>query len=457
MCGIFGYIGKEKASEITALGLFILQHRGQESCGIAVSDGEKLTLIKEMGYVKEVLYQERIEKLDGFAAIGHVRYPTRGTPNLANSQPHLIETLNGPAYAFASNGDIVNYKTLRKEYEKKQIFFHSDNDGELIGKMLVYKLEREGKKIIEAVKEIMEEVKGAYSALFLTKDRIYAFRDPWGFRPMVFGRTEGGFAIGSESVAMDIIRAKEWREVEPAELLIISQEGVESVKYDEEVLRRGRKTPAHCSFEIIYFARPDSYQYRQFVHEKRMQLGEKLAEKDNIKADAVVPVPDSSNFMALGYSKKSGIPLCFGLIRSHYIGRTFIKPSQSIRDESVRQKFNPLYRFFHGKKIILVDDSIVRGTTIRKIVRMIKGAGAKEVHVRIASPPVKFPCYYGIDTPTYEELIANKMKIEEIRKFIEADSLMYLTVEELQEVLDNPENFCYACFNGDYPVLEREK
>ncbi len=453
MCGIFGYMGEEPAAEITALGLFMLQHRGQEACGIAVSDGRKLKLIKELGYVKEVFYQERLKKLDGFAAIGHVRYPTRGTPTVENAQPHLITTLQGPIYALASNGDIVNYKTLRKEYEQRGVFFDSDNDGELLGRILVYKMEKEGKEPIQAVLELTGEVKGAYSALFLTPTRLYAFRDPWGFRPMVFGKTEKGYAVASESVAMDIIRAKEWREVEPAELLIISKEGVEGVKFNEGELRKGGRR-AHCSFEIIYFARPDSYQYRQFVHDKRILLGEKLAEKDNVEADAVVPVPDSSNFMALGYSRKRGIPLCFGLIRSHYVGRTFIKPTQSIRDESVRQKFNPLYKFFSGKRVVLVDDSIVRGTTIRKIVRMVRGAGAKEVHVRIASPPVRFPCRYGIDTPTYEELIANKMSIDEIRKFIEADSLIYLTVEELREVLDYPEDFCYACFTGEYPVLE---
>ncbi len=455
MCGIFGYIGKGEASKITAMGLFMLQHRGQESCGIAVSNGKKIKLIKELGYVKEVFYEERVDELDGFAAIGHVRYPTRGKPTIENSQPHLIETLSGPAYAFASNGDVVNYKMLREKYEGKGVFFHSDNDGELIGRMLVYKVERENKSTEDAVEEIMEEVKGAFSALFMTKDRIYAFRDPFGFRPMIFGKTEDGLAIASESVAMDILRIKNWREVEPAELLILTKNGARDVKFNGEKLRK-RKETAHCSFEIIYFARPDSYQYHQFVHDKRVLLGEKLAEKDNVEADAVVPVPDSSNFMALGYSRKRRIPLCFGLIRSHYIGRTFITPSQSVRDESVRQKFNPLYRFFHEKRIILVDDSIVRGTTIRKIVRMIKGAGAKEVHVRIASPPVKFPCRYGIDTPTFEELIANRMTVEEIRKFIEADSLLYLTVDELKEVLDSPQDFCYACFNGEYPILEKE-
>ncbi len=455
MCGIFGYIGDEPAAEITALGLFMLQHRGQEACGIAVSDGRKLKLIKELGYVKEVFYQERIEELDGFAAIGHVRYPTRGNPTVENAQPHLITTLRGPLYALASNGDVVNYRSLREAYEKKGVFFDSENDGELLGRMLVYKIEEEEKDPVQAIFELMEEVKGAYSALFLTPTRIYAFRDPWGFRPMVFGKTEAGYAVASESVAMDIIRARDWREVEPAELLIISKEGVEGIKFNEEELRGG-KNRAHCSFEIIYFARPDSYQYRQFVHDKRILLGEKLAAKDAVEADAVVPVPDSSNFMALGYSRKRGIPLCFGLIRSHYVGRTFIKPTQSIRDESVRQKFNPLYKFFSGKRIILVDDSIVRGTTIRKIVRMVRGAGAREVHVRIASPPVRFPCRYGIDTPTYEELIANRMNLEEIRKFIEADSLIYLTVEELREVLDYPRDFCYACFTGEYPVLEEK-
>ncbi len=453
MCGIFGYIGRENATEITAMGLFAVQHRGQESCGIATSDGERITLVKDMGYVKEVFYRYRIEKLNGFAAIGHVRYPTKGTPDVVNSQPHLIETLSGPIYAFASNGDVVNYQQLREKYERKGVFFVSGNDGELIGKILVYHIEKEGRSIPEAIEVIMEEVRGAYSALFLTLDRIYAFRDPYGVRPMLVGELKDGYAVASESCSMDIIRARKVREVEPAEVIVMGQDGMDSLRFDADRFRAGRTTPAHCSFEVIYFARPDSFQYGEFIYEARLKLGEMLAEKDTVQADAVVPVPDSSNFIALGYSRKRGIPLHFGLIRNHYIGRTFIQPHQSVRDESVRQKFNPLYRFFEGKRIVLVDDSIVRGTTLRKLVRMIKGAGAKEVHLRIGSPPVRFPCRYGIDTPTYEELIINQLKeVDRVREYMEADSLIYLTVEELKKVLKNKDNFCYACFDGNYPI-----
>ncbi len=453
MCGIFGYIGRDNATEITAMGLFAVQHRGQESCGIATSDGRRITLVKDMGYVKEVFYRYRIEKLNGFAAIGHVRYPTKGTPDVVNSQPHLIETLSGPIYAFASNGDVVNYQQLREKYEEKGVFFVSGNDGELIGKILVYHMEKEGKSVIEAIEAVMEEVRGAYSALFLTLDRIYAFRDPYGVRPMLVGELDGGYAVASESCSMDIIRAKRVREVEPAEVIVMGRDGMDSLRFDANRFRAGRLTPAHCSFEVIYFARPDSFQYGEFIYEARLKLGEMLAEKDSVQADAVVPVPDSSNFIALGYSRKRGIPLHFGLIRNHYIGRTFIQPHQSVRDESVRQKFNPLYRFFEGKRIVLVDDSIVRGTTLRKLVRMIKGAGAKEVHLRIGSPPVRFPCRYGIDTPTYEELIINQLgEVDKVRDYMEADSLIYLSVEELKKVLKNKDNFCYACFDGKYPI-----
>ena len=454
MCGIFGYIGEGNATEVTALGLFAIQHRGQDSCGIATSDGRRITLIKDLGYVKEVFYRDRVEALNGFAAIGHVRYPTQGSPDVLNSQPHLIETLSGPIYAVASNGDVINYAELREKYEKKGVFFLSDNDGELIGRIIVYYVEKKGLSVIEAIEKVMEEVRGAFSALFLTLDKIYAFRDPYGIRPMLVAKMEGGYVVASESCSLDIVRAVEdRREVEPGEILILNTEEISSIKLNAEKYRKGRRTPAHCSFEVIYFARPDSYQFGEFIHEARIKLGEKLAEKDDVEADAVVPVPDSSNFIALGYSRKRGIPLHFGLIRNHYIGRTFIQPHQSIRDESVRQKFNPLFKFFENKKIVLVDDSIVRGTTLRKLVRMIKGAGAKEVHLRIGSPPVKFPCHYGIDTPTFEELIINRVKsIEKVREFMEADSLIYLAVEELKEVLRIPENFCYACFDGNYPV-----
>ncbi len=459
MCGIAGiFLSKEgNAADLISLSLFSQQHRGQESCGIAYVDGDRIKLHKGMGLVKEVLSVDLLKGIKSRIAIGHVRYPTQGGTTLENSQPHLIETLRGPIYAVSSNGDLINYHILRKEMERIGVYLSTKNDGELIGKFLVHRLEKVEREMVRAISELFTVFLGAYSTVFLQPDLLVGFRDPFGFRPMFLGEIEGGYAITSETCAMDVLRAKNVREIEPAEIVIVSDRGVESFRPNVKNLRKGRGHFAHCIFEMIYFARPDSYIFGEYVYKFRKRIGEILATYDDFKADCVIPVPDSSNFIAQGYAEKSGIPFEMGLIRNHYVGRTFIKPIQSFRDESVKQKFNPLKDFFKGKKVVLVDDSIVRGTTLRKIVRMIKGAGAREIHVRIGSPPVKFPCYYGIDTPTFEELVANQMSVSDIERYIEADSLKYFKREDFKLLVPNVNDFCCACFDGNYPVGSVDK
>ncbi len=455
MCGISGYFSRstQPAASQVMLALYAQQHRGQESCGIAVSDGKKLRLHKEMGYVKEAFSIQTLEKLSGFAAIGHVRYPTRGASAICNTQPYLIETLSGPIYAIASNGDIVNYDEIANELRVKGVHFSSKNDGELLGRFIVYHHEREGMEIVDAIKLLMKRIKGAYSSVFLTREALYAFRDIQGFRPMMFGRVGDDIAIASESCALDILRAREMREMKPGEIEVITRRSERSIDTEQQPLL-GNTPPRlrHCVFELIYFARPDSTQFDEYVYDVRHKIGAKLAEHDDFEADVVVPVPDSANFIAMGYANAKNLPMHLALIRNHYVGRTFIRPDQYTRDESVRQKFNPLKDFFTGKRVVLVDDSMVRGTTIRKLVRMVKGAGAAEVHLRIGSPPVRYSCYYGIDTPTRGELIANRMSIEDIRTYLDADSLKYLTIEDLQTCVHDSSHFCYACFDGNYPL-----
>lgn len=456
MCGIAGYFsrkGSHPAMQVM-LTLYAQQHRGQESCGIAATNGTNISAHKSMGYVKEAFSAEALEMLNGTAAIGHARYPTRGTSVLGNTQPYVIETLSGPIYAIASNGDIVNYNEVANELRIKGVHFSSNNDGELLGRFIVYHHEREGMGITDAIKLLMKRIKGAYSAVFLTREAMYVFRDPQGFRPMMIGAVNEDIAVASESCAMDILRAVNSREVDPGEIIIITQKTELSIPFSEQQLLTPKNPPSrhHCVFELIYFARPDSYQFNEYIYDVRHKIGAQLATYDDFDADVVVPVPDSANFIAMGYAAAKGIPFNMGLIRNHYVGRTFIRPDQYSRDESVRQKFNPLRDFFTDKKIVLVDDSIVRGTTIRKLVRMVKGAGAKEVHLRIGSPPVKHSCYYGIDTPNRDELIANNMTVEEIEKYICADSFKYLKIEDLQKCVKTAGNFCYACFNGEYPI-----
>lgn len=453
MCGILGVYGSDSAAKLVALGLFAIQHRGQESCGMAVSDGRIIRSRKKMGLVKEVFSEDRLAEMPGMIAIGHVRYPTKGSATEFNSQPHVVETLAGPAYALASNGDLVNYKAMRAFLESENVYFKSDNDGELLVKYIAWQVMRKGEGIIEAIHHLMREIKGAYSTVLCTRDALYMFRDPHSIRPMVWGKMDDGtVVVASESCALDTLNVHERREIPAAGIVKVSADGLRVIEHDPDLFRRVKR-PQHCIFEHIYFSRPDSCHFGEDVYRVREKLGAKLAETDRgLEADYVVPVPDSSNFIGIGYSKASGIPLSMGLIRNHYVGRTFIKPEQTIRDESVRQKFNVLPNLFKGKKIVLIDDSIVRCTTIGKIVRLIKAAGASEIHLRIGSPQVRNSCYYGIDTPSPDELVANRFGLEEITRQIGVDSLIHIDINDLKACVAKPEDYCYACFDGNYPL-----
>jgi len=453
MCGIIGVFGSENAASMAALGLFAEQHRGQESCGMAVSDGLVIRLRKKMGLVKEVFNDEHLSYLPGTIAIGHVRYPTKGSATEFNTQPHMVETLSGPTYALASNGDIVNYAEVRKTLEAENVYFNSDNDGELLVKYLAYRIIRHKDEISEAIRNLMKDVQGAYSSVLCTRNDLFMFRDPHSVRPMVWGRTNAGaVVVASESCALDTLGVVQRHEVPPAGIIKVSKDNIVVLENDPNLYREGR-SEKHCIFEHIYFSRPDSFHFAEDVYRVREKIGAALAGRDEgLNPDLVVPVPDSSNFIGLGYANACKAPLSLGLIRNHYIGRTFIKPEQTIRDESVRQKFNVLPNFFNGKKIVLVDDSIVRGTTIRKIVELIKDAGAAEIHLRIGSPQVKHSCYYGIDTPDAKELVANCYSLEEIRKHSGVDTLKHLSMQDLQTCVSEPENYCYACFDGNYPL-----
>ncbi len=461
MCGIIGVFGSKDAAHMAALGLFAEQHRGQESCGMAVSDGAVIRLRKKMGLVKEVFNDERLADLQGNIAIGHVRYPTKGSATEFNTQPHLVETLAGPTYALASNGDLVNYSQLRARLEAEKVYFKSDNDGELLVKYLAYRILRHGDEISEAIRNLMRDVKGAYSCVLCTRTELYMFRDPHSIRPMVWGiAPSGAVIVASESCALDTLDVGNRKEVPPAGIIRVSSGNGDNKAMPEILiiendpnLYRQCKSEKHCIFEHIYFSRPDSCHFGEDVYRVRENIGAALAKQDqDLSPDIIVPVPDSSNFIGSGYANACNVPLSLGLIRNHYIGRTFIKPEQTIRDESVRQKFNVLPNFFSGKKIVLIDDSIVRGTTIGKIVRLIKDAGAAEIHLRIGSPQVKHSCYYGIDTPDAKELVANCRSLDEIREISGVDSLKHLPLSDLRTCVKEPENYCYACFNGDYPL-----
>lgn len=457
MCGVAGiyfYDKSEKNASVYVMeSLFAQQHRGQESCGIAVCDGNEIYNHKAMGHVKEVFTPEVMKTMQGYTAIGHVRYPTRGSSVLSNAQPYTIETLGGPVYAVASNGDIVNYEENINVLRGKGVHFKSTNDGELLGRFLVYYHEIKEMEVIDAIKLLMKTIKGAFSTVFMARQNLYIFRDPYGFRPLHIGEVDGGIAVASETCALDIIRAKNIREVLPGEIIVVNSHEMYSTQTDILPLEiPGKEKLHHCIFEMIYFSRPDSSSFNEYVYDVRQKIGAKLASYDDFKADVVLPVPDSSNYMAIGYGQNKQIPFNFGLVRNHYVGRTFIKPEQRLRDESVRMKFNPLKDFFKDKKVVVVDDSIVRGTTLKKIVSMIKKSGAKEVHLRIGSPPVKHSCYYGIDTPTREELIANNKTIKGIEEFLGADTIKYLEIEDLRQCVKESDKFCYACFNGEYPL-----
>jgi amidophosphoribosyltransferase len=443
-CGLVGVFGHPEAAHLAYMGLYALQHRGQESAGIAAADAGRIRLEKGMGLVNDVFTAGRLESLAGDRALGHVRYSTSGDTVATNAQPYLIECHRGPI-AVGHNGNLVNAAILRQELEAAGSIFQSTSDTEVI-LHLYARSHRE--RLEDAIAASLYKVMGAFSLLFLTPEALVAARDPWGFRPLVLGRLNGATVIASETCALDLIDAKYERDVEPGEVLIVDKDGIRSFKpFPPE-------PTAHCVFEHVYFARPDSLVFGRTVLESRLQLGRQLAREAPADADVVCPVPDSGMGAALGYSQESGLPFEWGLIRNHYVGRTFIQPRQGQRSAGVKIKLNPVRQVIEGRRVVLIDDSIVRGTTSRKIVRMVREAGAREVHLRISSPPTTGPCYYGIDTPLKSELIASSHTVEEISRFVEADSLAYLSHEGLLKAAgDAPgRRHCSACFTGRYPV-----
>ena len=442
-CGLFGVWNHREAANLTYLGLYALQHRGQESAGIAATDGVGLHTEKAMGWVADVFSPERLRRLPGHRAIGHVRYSTAGTSRLRNAQPITANTVQGPI-AIAHNGNLTNAEALRREMERDGAIFQSNSDTEVILHLLA---RAPAGPLEEQLPFALRQVTGAYSLLILTPEAMYAVRDPSGFRPLTLARLEDAWVVASETCALDLIEAAAERDVEPGEILIIGKDGVRSIRPFPPSER------LQCVFEYVYFARPDSVLWGRNVHTVRKALGRELAREYPVEADVVIPVPDSGTSAALGFSEQSGIHYEMGLIRNHYVGRTFIEPQQGIRHFGVKVKLNPMREMLEGRRVVVIDDSIVRGTTSRKIVRMIRTSGAAEVHMRISSPPIQWPCYYGIDTPTRKELIGASHQVEEIRRYLGADSLGYLSLEGMLKATgSDPANFCHACFTGQYRV-----
>jgi len=442
-CGLFGIWNHPEAANVAYLGLYALQHRGQESAGIAATDGINFHTEKAMGWVADVCSPERLRRLPGHRAIGHVRYSTAGSSNLRNAQPITANTARGPV-AIAHNGNLTNADTLRRDMERDGAIFQSNSDTEVILHLLA---RAPAGGFEDQITHALRQVKGAYSLLILTPDTMYAVRDPYGFRPLTIGRLGEGWVVASETCALDLMEARWERDVEPGEIVIVSDAGLSSIRPFPPAER------LQCVFEYVYFARPDSILWGRNVHTVRKALGRQLAREHPVEADIVIPVPDSGTSAALGYSEESGTPYELGLIRNHYVGRTFIEPKAGIRHFGVKVKLNPMREMLEGKRIVVVDDSIVRGTTSRKIVKMIRSSGAREVHVRISSPPIQWPCYYGIDTPTRKELIASSHVPEEIRRYLAADSLGYLSLDGMLKATGaDPGHFCHACFTGNYRV-----
>ncbi len=442
-CGVFGIYGHPEASNLTYLGLHALQHRGQEGAGICTTDGKQLHIEKAMGLVSDIFSEKRLKRLPGHAAIGHNRYSTAGVSAIKNVQPIVVNFSLG-SMAIAHNGNLVNADLLRKQLEDDGAIFQSNSDSEVIVHLTAH---AKGDNVRQRMITGLSSVLGAYSLLILLEREMIAVRDPYGVRPLSLGEFDGAYVVASETCAFDLIGAKYIRDIEPGEMVMVNERGIESFQ----------ALPSHkrsqCVFEFIYFARPDSYIFGGVnVNEIRKELGRQLARESGVDADLVIPVPDSGMPAAIGYSEESGIPFDLGLIRSHYVGRTFIEPKQSIRHFGVKLKLNPVRSLLEGKRIIVVDDSIVRGTTSKKIVKMIREGGAREVHMRISSPRTIGPCFYGIDTPTRGELIASSHLNEEIRKYITAESLAYLTIEGLRNVVPNADDYCYACFDNLYPI-----
>jgi amidophosphoribosyltransferase len=441
-CGIFGVFAHPEAANISYLGLCALQHRGQESAGIAVSDGSTVHVEKAVGLVQDVFTEARLRRLPGSLAIGHVRYSTTGSSHLKNAQPFLAGTRHG-AVAIGHNGNLLNAVALRAELEAQGAVFSSTSDTEVILHLIAHS---SAGSLMEAAVEALRQVRGAYSLLLMNEHQVLGIRDPRGFRPLSLGRLKDGYLLASESCAFDLVEATFVRDIEPGEFVCIDREGLRSA------FPLPPEPHSPCIFEHVYFARPDSLVFGQQGSRVRKELGRLLAEEAPADADVVVPVPDSGIYAALGYAQRAGIPYDHGIVRSHYVGRTFIEPQKAIRHFGVKIKLNAVREVLEGRRVVLVDDSIVRGTTSRKIVNMLRGAGAREIHMRISSPPTRWPCYYGIDTPTRRELIASSHTVEEIRRHVRADSLAYLSHQGLLRAVGKGEGYCAACFTGAYPV-----
>ena len=443
-CAVFGIFGHEEAANLTYLGLYALQHRGQEASGIVSGDGEQFYIQKGMGLVADIYNKTTLEKLPGRMAIGHNRYSTAGGNDLKNVQPFNVNFAFGNL-ALAHNGNLINAQVLRNELEAYGAIFQSTSDTEVIIHLIAHS---RASTFLARVMDALNQVRGAFSLVLMTDNGLIAVRDPHGLRPLCLGRVRGSWVVASETCAFDLLDAEYIREIEPGELVVLSDQGIDSHRPFPKV------DPAMCVFEYVYFARPDSRIYgANAVYSTRKALGRRLAKESWVEADIVIPVPDSGVPAALGYSEGGGIPFETGLIRNHYVGRTFIEPEQSIRHFGVKVKLNAVPEVLAGKRVVVVDDSLVRGTTSRKIVKMLRNAGAKEVHMRISSPPIISPCFYGIDTPTKKELIASNHSTEEIRKYITADSLAYLSLDGmLQSAPGIPAQYCNACFTEKYPI-----
>lgn len=442
-CGVFGLYGNLEAAKLTYLGLYALQHRGQESAGIASADGVQIRVSKAMGYVNEAFDDDTIAKLPGPLAIGHVRYSTAGESRLANAQPIVVDSAHGQL-AVAHNGNLVNALEVRDALVREGAIFQTNSDTEVIVHLFA-RAKADGAE--NAIIEALSQVRGAFSLVMMTKDRLIGVRDPHGFRPLALGRLGDAWVICSETCAMDLIGATYVRDVEPGEVVIAGPHGLKSMKPYPPARQ------SQCVFEHVYFSRPDSYVFGESVNEVRTEFGRRLARESGVPADVVVPIPDSGVCAAVGYAEAAGLPMRMGLIRNHYVGRTFIQPQQSIRHFGVRVKLNPVRSILEGRRVVLVDDSIVRGTTSRKIVRMVRSAGAREVHMRISCPPTVSPCFYGVDTPRRSELIAATHTLEEIRKYVDADSVAYLSLEGLTgAVRGGSSSYCTSCYTGIYPV-----
>jgi amidophosphoribosyltransferase len=448
-CGVVAIHGHPDAARQVYLGLYALQHRGQESAGIASADGQRLANIKGMGLVSEIFTDDVLQKLPGPMAIGHTRYSTTGDSALLNAQPIRVESTKG-LIAIAHNGNLVNLGNLRTKLERDGAYFQTTSDSEIIVQLIAHS---KAGTLVDCIADSLGRVEGAFSIVMMTRDRIFAARDPRGFRPLSIGRIKNDegpdtIVFASETCAFDLLRAEYIRDVLPGELVMVTEDGLTSRQYATGVPQTS------CIFEHVYFARPDSRIYGRWVQESRDQMGRQLARESGVSADVVVPVPDSGVTAALGYAEEAGLPFRMGLIRNHYVGRTFIEPEQRVRDFGVRLKLNPVHNLLAGKRVILIDDSIIRGTTSRKIVRMVRGAGAKEVHLRISCPPTISPCFYGVDTPSKRDLIAANKSVDEIRQYIEADSLSYLSLDGLLKSCETKDKigYCTACYTGNYPT-----